>query len=772
MRERREFKSKRIVLLTTVSVFLMIVGVVESRHFHASRPNPLSQRKDEALKKFKGMPLYFEKNLGQSDPSVRFLSHSSRSSLFLTDDAAVITMVGGAIHKSAAIQSRVATTDKLVESAVRIRLVGANQHPQFEALDPLPGSVNYIIGNESSKYHRDVPIFGRVRMKNVYPGVDLVYYGTPQTLEYDLIVAPGADTSKLKFAVEGGSKASVDPNGNLVIVTAAGSVVLRKPLVSEQDARGTRTPIAGAFKMMDDGAIEGGIARHEVSFDIAAYDHRQTLTVDPPVNILVYSTYLGGRGANTGSFSQQELSALAGEIGLNTADMGTALAVDSSNHAYVTGLAFSTDFPTSSSAFQTTNNGATHQNPNAFISKFDYSMTGSSSLIFSTYVGGSGSTAFFDEGMGDIANGIAVDASGNSFIVGQTFSNNFPEASDCAAFGQTYPGGDFGSGFVAKLDAGGGILDYSCYIGANATSGNFVAAMETGVALQNPACGNSPAPTCNVFIVGTTSADSTSGYPVSSNAFQIIFPTNSSTDFPADGAATFFVLSDNQPDPDPVAPTMTYSTLYGGSGNSDGASDFGVAVTSDPIGGNGFITGATYSSDLSVPGAQVSAYNSNAASNGTSNVFVAEFNPTALTGLASLVYGTYLGGSGAVPAGNPPIGDVGTAIAFDGRNSTIWVTGYTASTDFLVPSGTSQSVPSFQTANNAAAAGAPATNAFITHLSPTTATASGVLYQTMRWKRNLRDRIQQDRRLRRRWHQHRSFWRQCLRHRLYHLRRK
>ena len=302
MRERHASRIKRIVLLTTMSMFLVVGGLIESKHFRAVRHDSEAQRRDDALKKYHSMPLYFERNLGQSDPSVRYLSHSSRSSLFLTDDSAVITMVAGTVQKGTAIQSRTTAKDKLVESAVRIRLVGANQHPRFEALEPLPGRVNYLIGKDPSKYQRNVPIFGKVKMKNVYPGVDLVYYGTPQALEYDLIAAPGADTSKLKFAVEGGAKTTVNAEGNLIIITAAGTMVLEKPRVYQQNAAGQTTPVDGAFALAADGTIEAGIARHEVAFDLARYDHHQTLMIDPVISLtppteqLRYSTYLGGTG--------------------------------------------------------------------------------------------------------------------------------------------------------------------------------------------------------------------------------------------------------------------------------------------------------------------------------------------------------------------------------------------------------------------------------------------------------------------------------------------
>ncbi|HVN29110.1 MAG TPA: hypothetical protein VMT64_11515, partial [Candidatus Binataceae bacterium] len=220
--------------------------------------------KDQALRKYAGMPLYFERNIGQSDPSVRYLSHSARSSLFLTDDAAVIAMVAAPSAKRRAVSLQAsASTDqaKTVESAIRISLLGANPHPQFEPIEPFTGRVNYLIGNDPSKYHTDVPIFGRIKEKNIYPGVDLIYYGNHDSLEYDLIAAPGADISKLRFAIEGGSNVTLDREGNLIIAASAGAVVLHKPQVSEQDARGKHTPVAGTFKMVGTGAIEAGIAR-------------------------------------------------------------------------------------------------------------------------------------------------------------------------------------------------------------------------------------------------------------------------------------------------------------------------------------------------------------------------------------------------------------------------------------------------------------------------------------------------------------------------------
>ena len=725
--QRRDRRATRagwgLGLLSALASLLLIAGLFA---FNQSTPvgrHPNPKDQDSARKKFTAMPLYFERNVGQSDPGVRYLSHTSRYSLFLTDDAAVITLVGGSANRGrTAVQSPPALKNKLIESAIRIRLVGANTHPQFEALDPLPGRVNYLIGSDPSKYHRNVPIFGRVKLKNVYPGVDLVYYGTPQALEYDLIAAPGADTSKLRFAVEGPAKTSVAMNGNLVVVTAAGVIVLEKPRVYQQDAAGGTTPIEGAFALAGDGTIDAGIPRREVSFDIARYDHGQTLMIDPVIGLgpgssqLQYSTYLGGTGSSTGPINLEQFSAISGgNLQLSIADAGTDVAVDPSNHAYVTGVAYSNDFPTKS-AFQGTLAGANSppkQNPNAFVSKFDYSLSGAASLIFSTYVGGKGdqNPADAGNGNGDFAFGIAADAGGNPFIVGQTYSTDFPlTATTCGAFGQTnnQQNQSTNVGFVAKLHNDGSTLDYSCYIDGSKN------ATEARVELAPAGCGTLTA--CKAYVAGSTQSDMTTGFPVTAGAFQkILSATNGKS------AATFLVVHED-------GQSLDYATLYGGTGNGTNA-EAGLAVAVDPNTSNGFITGATYSSNLTLKGAQDAAYGG--AVNQTSNVFVAEFAPAA-SGNASLVYATYLGGSGAIgiipDILSVPVGDVGTGLAFDGTSNTVWVTGLTASTDFQVP-GVAATV--FQTTNQAAAhAGAPATAVFVTHLDPATAGPTGILYST------------------------------------------
>ena len=259
--------------------------------------NPEQARK-EALDKIAGLPLYFEVNRGQVDSSVRYLSRSGRYSLFLTDDAAVFSMIGGEFHKGPMPKGFPYKADgdtKLTESAVRVRMVGANQHPEVEGLEPLPGRVNYLIG-EQKNWHRDIPTYGRVRFHDVYPGVDVVYYGTPSALEYDLIAAPGADTSKIKFAIEGPAKTTQTASGDIIIATTSGTIRIAKPQNYQQNPDGSKVAVEGSFKLGQDGVVVAGIPTRQVGFDLASYDRSKTLYIDPTVETIPYSTYFGGNG--------------------------------------------------------------------------------------------------------------------------------------------------------------------------------------------------------------------------------------------------------------------------------------------------------------------------------------------------------------------------------------------------------------------------------------------------------------------------------------------
>jgi hypothetical protein len=652
------------------------------------------------------IPVYFEKNQGQADASVRYLSRAGRTALFLTDDAAIFQLIGGEVRKGP-IPPGVAATphpSELTEAAVRIQLVGAKPHPEIAGLEPLRGRVNYLVGDDPKKWQRDIPTFARVRYRDVFPGIDLTYYGTDDGLEYDLVAAPGADTSKIKFAIEGPAAASVDAQGNLVIQTGAGMVALLKPKVYQQRADGTRTAVQSGLVLARDMTIAAGVARREVTIEVAAYDRTRPLIIDPQI---VYSTYYGGHASSSGPLKVGALAAI-GNLGV-VSDAGLDLAVDPAGKVYVAGVAYSNDLQTS--GLQSTLNGANAppmQNPNMFVAKFDPARGGANSLIYATYLGAAGDTNPADagHGNGDLAFGIAVDGNGEAFVAGQTYSagTSFPGSNSCGAWGKTSNQGSSSTnvGVVSEINSSGNGLVYSCYIDGSAN------ATVSSVALA-PGCTTN----CEAYLTGSTQSTTAQGFPATLNAFQGSLRATG-------GKSNAFVLVVGANGGDPV-----YASYYGGSGNGTNG-DTGIAIAVDSQ-GNAYITGATFSNDLTTKNPAVASYAG--AANKTSNAFVAEFNPN-LSGAASLAYATYLGGTGAVAMlggiAIGALGDSGTGIAVNPGK--IWVVGTTASTNFQVP-GTRN--PAFQATNLAAATvGAPATAGFVTEIDPTQAGLSQILYST------------------------------------------
>jgi len=683
---------------------------------------------------FASIPLYFELNRGQTDPSVRYLSHAGRYTLYLTDDATVISMIAGSIQK----RPTIATTNprtahdstRLIQSAVRIRMIGADPHATMTGLDPLSGRVNYLVGAQTS-FHANVPTFARVKIANVYPGVDVIHYGTRDSLEYDIVARPGADPSRIRFAIEGPAKTSTDQEGNVVIATPAGVVLMRKPAIYQDNAAGGRVPVEGSFVLSKNSTIENRVARRELAIRLAAYDHSRPLIIDPAMPILVYSSYLGGSGSSVAALNPALLSFATGNSPLTESDAGLAVALDSTNHAYVTGMAFSNDFP-HPNAFQTSLQGANSppsQNPNVFIAKFDTTLSGSASLIFASYLGANGDTVAGDagQGNGDLGFGIAVDAGNQPFIVGETFSGtaasggpNFPGTASCGAFGHTNNGKDASTsvGFISKLQADGSGVVWSCYIDGQNNS------TESRVALAPAGCGTGTQ--CKAYIAGSTQSSLSEGFPFTANRFQSDLRATSGA-----SNATFIVVHED-------GQSLDYATWYGGSGNGTTA-DIGIGVAVDSL-NHGYITGATFSTDLTTVNPAVSSFQG---SDNTkmSNAFVAEFDPTQ-SGAASLIYATYLGGSGAT--GNLTAlngvkislsaGDAGTGLAIDPVTGHIWVTGLTASTDFQ---GIPGSVPPFQSANEAETfcesspqPNAPATAAFLEEIDTSQTNLAQIRYST------------------------------------------
>jgi beta-propeller repeat-containing protein len=577
------------------------------------------------------LPLSFEANGGQTDPQVDFISRGSGYTLFLTPREAVLAM-------------RAASA-----TVLRMKFVGGESRPRVTGQQELPGKINYLIGKDPKHWRTGISTYEKVAYQNIYPGVDLIYYGNQRQLEYDFIVQPGTDPDVIALSFTGADQLKVDTQGELVLQTGRSEIRQRKPSLY-QEVDGVRHEVAGSYKLKDG---------NTVGFEVANYDASKPLVIDP---VLVYSTVIGG--AATSEESQD-------------------ITTDRFGNAYITGnteqLLVSSDFPTTVGAFDTTHNGS----QDVFVAKLNSS---GSALVYSTFVGGSGD---------DLGRSIAVDASGNAYVAGLTSSPNFPTT--VGAFDATHNGGLFDA-FVTKLNPTGSALDYSTFLGgSNSDRGNGIALDTSGNAYVTGDTSSSNFPTTagvfdttangdvDVFVtkldssgsalvystlLGSSGAEleprialdtSGSAYVVGST-FSPNFPvTLGAFDTTHNGSFVFATRSDAFVAKfNPSASLLVYSTFLGGTG-----SDFGRDIAVDAS-GSAYVTGGTSSSDFpTTPGVVDTTRNDV----GSSDVFVTKLNPS---GSAPLVYSTFLGGSDF---------DQGDGIDVD-HSGIAYVTGFTLSLNF------------------------------------------------------------------------------------------
>jgi hypothetical protein len=577
----------------------------------ATADEPTRLRANEAYGK---LPLSFEANQGQTDTQVKFLSRGAGYNLFLTSTEAVLSLeqsrgTGGARERGDR------RSVSVPNDVLRMKMLGANPTPRIEGSDQLPGKSNYFIGNNPKNWRVNVSTFARVHYREVYPGVDVAYYGNQRKLETDFIVAPGTNPGVIALAFDGANKISVDKEGSLVLGLASGAsgaVRLQRPVIY-QLADGVRQEVAGNYVLKSLG---------HVGFEVAAYDRTRPLVIDP---VLVYSTYLGG----------------------NHEDDEDAIAVDASGNAYVLGSTQSTDFPGAPPPL--------HGHDDITVVKFN---AAGSALLYSTYLGGSSSEFGAD---------IAVDGAGNAYVTGQTSSNDFPTVN---AFDSTLSFAGGTDAFVTRLNPAGSALVYSTYL-----SGNF-GARGWGIAVNNQNF---------AFVTGTTSV----GFPVTANAFE-------STNFNSGFMAKLCTNCSG-------ASSLVYSTFLAHTGSAEGR-----AIAAD-VASNVYVTGNLNSTttNFATPGAFQTTFGG-----GSADAFVAKFN-TNLSGAAGLVYATYLGGSGKDIGGAEGAGNPGRAIAID-ESGNAYITGLTGSTNFPLANASQGSIGGQN-------------DAFLTKLN---ATGSALIYST------------------------------------------
>jgi hypothetical protein len=557
------------------------------------------------------LPLSFEENKGQTDSQVKYLTRGPGFILYVTGKEMVLA------------------SQDASRGVLRLKLEGANPHARVEPLDKLPGITNYFIGNDPAQWRTHIANYGKVAMRGVYPGIDLVVYGNQRQLEYDLVLAPGADPTRIRVKFEGAESMQEQSNGDLLIRGAGTEILQCKPVIYQMIG-GERRLVDGHY------ALRG---HNQLAFEVARYDAHQPLVIDPSV---VVGTYLGGSAfdqANgiatnltgvyiTGStnspnfpnnnafhpnFSGGAMDAFITKLnqsgtgivystylgGTNT-DTGQAIAVDAQGSAYVTGSTSSANFPLSVTV-QSLYGGS----GDVFVTKVNPTGDG---LSYSTYLGGIGQ---------DKGTGIAIDGNLNAYITGST-TGSFPTAN---AMQPTFGGGT-SDGFVFALNAKGDTLMYSTYLGG---AGN-----DFSLAIAASSAGS-------VYVTGST----TGSFPVV-NAFQPGF---------GGGVTDAFVTKLT------AAGSLSYSTYLGGLGTDSGQ---GIAIDSN---GSAYITGST-SGSFPLSNAVQGSYGG-----GTSDAFISQFSPN-----GGLTFSTYLGGGGA---------DSGNAIAVD-MAGTMYLTGFTTSVNFPV----------------------------------------------------------------------------------------
>ena len=558
---------------------------------NAALADPNAQAK--ILDSYGKLPLSFEANHGQADGRVKFLSRTGGYTLFLTQDEAVLALRGS---KPNTARTKFAGSDPTPQSGtdaptpgpvLRMKLHNANPAARITGMEELAGTSNYFIGNNPANWRTNVATYLKVKYEGIYSGIDLVYYGNQRQLEYDFIVAPGADPRCVVFDVRGAKRVRRDEHGDLVLKMGEGEIRWHTPVVYQEKKDGTRQEIAARYAITN---------ANRVGFEVAKYDASRPLYIDP----LIYSTYLG---------------TYFGE------DYGQSIAVDSAGNAYVTGFTNSTDFPTTPGAFQTTAASGFV----SFVSKLN--PTGSA-LVYSTYLGSSsyvysrgiavdsagnayvtgsagpnfpttkdalqpvyggngdafvaklnptGSALVYSTYLGgsdqDQGSGIAVDGAGRAYVTGYTVSTNFPTMSPLQP---ANAGGQYGDAFVAKINAAGSALVYSTYLGGSGDEDqdqyNRVL-IPGGIAVDGKG---------SVYVTGNTFS---TDFPTTPGAFQTVCNHGNVSGCVSFGDAFVTRLT-------PSGSALVYSTYLGGRYTDEGV---GIAVDSA---GNAYVTGFTVSPDF------------------------------------------------------------------------------------------------------------------------------------------------------------------------------
>jgi hypothetical protein len=618
-----------------------------------------SAAKQGILDAFDKLPLSFIPNAGQTDTRVRYYTHGAGYGFYFFDDKAALAFAKPVGHKA------------LRTSTLELRFAGARVGAAPRAERRQTARISYLRGSEPSKWRTNISTYEQVVYEQLWNGIDMRFRGGGGALKYEFAIRPGARVDDIRLAYEGAERVSLGEAGQLLIQTPLGVLTDLRPY-SYQQVDGRTVPIATQYVLE---RAPGGQVFY--GFDAGSgYDPRYPLVIDPGLD---YSSYLGGPG--TSNFF---------------CECGRSVAVDAQGHAFVSGQALE-GFPTTAGAFQE-DIGGTGQGvsgADAFVAEFDPGASGSSSLLYATYLGGSDV---------DASPSIAVRSNGNVVVGIGTNSPDFPVTA--TAFQAAQPGGGFDAA-VVELDlsaSGSDVLVYSTYLGGSRFDGGTAVAagagsrivarlrtrskdfpttadayqmvygggdLDAAVAVLDSAASGSTSLVYSTYLGGSgTDGATTGGLAVDGQGHVFLSDTTDSSDFPVTSGAYRATKSGGFDayvvELDPAVPGsngLLYSTYLGGA-STDAAPALALGAA-----GHVLVSGRTSSTDLPVTGnAFQSTYGG-----GSSDSFVAEID-SAVSGAAGLLYASYLGGSGA---------DVGEGLAADGEGHPIAV-GTTSSANFPV----------------------------------------------------------------------------------------
>ncbi len=623
------------------SFFVMMVAVIAltTTIIGQSFDNPdIAVNKQTVLQNMSLSPLCFTENQGQWDERAFFRANAGGATMWFTREGVYYQFlrkidrdISNPDHSfQMPYEPFELKPDSFEQLVIKASFVGANPNPVISGKELIDYKCNYFIGNYPNEWHTDVPNYQAVQFEEIYPGIDLKYYGNGIQMEYDFIISPGTDYTQIQIKYDGARSLSVNSSGELVVQTDWGDVIEQRPIIYQMDS-GMRQKIEGKYKITGDNIFSFNLDDN--------YNPNLPLIIDP---VLVYSTYLGGSGT----------------------DIVSDLAVDNSGCAYVVGATFGYDFPTLN-PYQTDQGDV-----DIIVTKLSDM---GNSLIYSTYLGGGD----WDQGLA-----IDVDNQGCAYITGATCSYSFPTVNPY----QTKPGpiGDF-DGFVAKFSSAGNDLLYSTYLGGNDhESISAIVVDASGCAYVTGGTSSTDFPTLNHIQTDQPEKDAFVT-KISSSGSSLIYSTylggnqsDGATDLAVDEFGCSYITGGtrstdfpiNNPFQDHGGNNDVFVTKLSGSGNSMAFSTFlggdsneaGLSIVVNDI-GESYITGVTLSSDFPT-------LNPMQEYMGNDDVFVTKLSNTG----NSLIYSTFLGGNGK---------DNGLDLLID-ELGCVYVTGFSGSIDFPV----------------------------------------------------------------------------------------